>query len=674
MSFIEKNAFKILSFFMILGILSAAIISFQRYKVENSAKTVEMVYDYKNIIERASVENTSTDDLFKLYKNSGITSLTVYEETAENLQNKGKILLYRSEDLSKTSDNDLISSGNIYIQPGTLNDSVDVFNNLVKAIQLRIPSNKVRIITLNNKKTLEVNANYNEFIKLPLGIFKTDLDEVKKSGFMAVIRPVNVPHMDKKVIDQLMDTIDSSDNVSAVLFQGKQALGYKDNIDYFAKELNKRNIPIALIEAQNQLGFEKQYGVLDLAKKINYNVIRVYAMSKDELIKLDPGEAESRFYISDIERNIRMNLFPSYKFPDKEYTLSETNAKYINGVKNRLIEHGFSIGKASIIDVVFPNIVLRSITLLGTISLFFITLILIIPKIRKFWLLPAIIISLVFEAMFLIKGSILPLQIASTGAACTVPVVIVTMFLEYCLKNSNKKNYKWSNLLIESLVILWGLGILSLLGALFISGLLGDIRFLIEMQIFRGVKLTFILPLVLISLIYIQRFPLFNKTVTTTEEFVGFIKKFCNVPIKLGVLLGLMIIAVAGYMFIGRSGNNGAPVSNIEIQFRRFLESLMYARPRQKEFMFGHPAIIFSLVAFYKKWPQILHYLFVVAVTIGQGSIVETFAHMRSPYILSLVRGLNGLLLGSFVIILALIFLIFMTNITKFFGEKYANK
>ena len=90
--------------------------------------------------------------------------------------------------------------------------------------------------------------------------------------------------------------------------------------------------------------------------------------------------------------------------------------------------------------------------------------------------------------------------------------------------------------------------------------------------------------------------------------------------------------------------------------------------------MFGHPAVLLALAAFYRRWPQVLHYLFIVAVTIGQGSIVETFAHMRSPYILSLIRGLNGLLFGSLSIFIISILLIFLIQITKFFGEKYANK
>ena len=79
---------------------------------------------------------------------------------------------------------------------------------------------------------------------------------------------------------------------------------------------------------------------------MNYRTVRLYAMSKDELVKINQEEAASRFYISDIERNIRMNLFPSYKVPMNGDSLSETNAKYIADVTERLNEHGFRTGRA----------------------------------------------------------------------------------------------------------------------------------------------------------------------------------------------------------------------------------------------------------------------------------------------------------------------------------------
>ena len=136
-------------------------------------------------------------------------------------------------------------------------------------------------------------------------------------------------------------------------------------------------------------------------------------------------------------------------------------------------------------------------------------------------------------------------------------------------------------------------------------------------------------------------------------------------------IVGLGLLAIVGYVFIGRSGNNGAPVPGFEIALRRFLENLMYARPREKEFLFGHPAVLLSLAALYRKWPQILHYFLILAVTIGQGSMVETFAHMRSPYMLSLIRGLDSLAAGSLSMIAALIAVMILVRITKYFGERY---
>lgn len=114
-----------------------------------------------------------------------------------------------------------------------------------------------------------------------------------------------------------------------------------------------------------------------------------------------------------------------------------------------------------------------------------------------------------------------------------------------------------------------------------------------------------------------------------------------------------------------------APVPGFEIALRRFLEDTLYARPREKEFLFGHPAVFLSLAALYRRWPQILHYLLILAVTIGQGSMVETFAHMRSPFILSFIRGLDGLAAGTIAGIFAVAGVVILLRITKFFGARY---
>ena len=525
---------KILFLLIFVGAVLSGYISWERYHIEQNATTVEMVYDYNHIVESASLENTSEQALFSLYKKSGITSLAVYDETPEKLINLGLVLAYRGSDfILKDSTNPEIKSDRIYIQASTDEDKLPYFNELKQHIIYLMRPEDVRFLSFDGKETIEIKADYERFLKMPLGIFSTTVSKVANQGFYVVLRPVNIPHGDRKFIDLFFDTVDSSDKISAVLFQGKSVLGYKDELDYVERELKKRNLPVVLIEAQNQLGFERQDGIIPLTEKVNYNAIRLYAMSKDELIKLDSKEAASRFYISTIERNIRMNLFPSYKFAANGETLSETNAKYISDVKSRLENHGFKIGKASVMENYFPNKILKAIIALGAVSLITLVLIFLIPYLNPHLWKIEIAAILLTQGLYWCGKELFVLQSLALSAAICTPVIVITLFIKYCI-SKKKDTYSqrgYIQLFFESITLLWAGGILSLAGALYISGLLSDTRFFLEMDIFRGVKLTFVLPLIFVSLIYIQNFPFFNQVVSSDKDFVQFIKKFCTVDI-----------------------------------------------------------------------------------------------------------------------------------------------
>jgi hypothetical protein len=112
-------------------------------------------------------------------------------------------------------------------------------------------------------------------------------------------------------------------------------------------------------------------------------------------------------------------------------------------------------------------------------------------------------------------------------------------------------------------------------------------------------------------------------------------------------LLGLGAIALAVVLL--RSGNFSIiPVPEAEQNIRNVLEDWLYARPRFKEFLVGHPLLILWMalgrerLGFYGP--------FVLAASyIGQVSILNTFVHMHTPWILSLQRTMNGLVAGIFV-------------------------
>ena len=65
--------------------------------------------------------------------------------------------------------------------------------------------------------------------------------------------------------------------------------------------------------------------------------------------------------------------------------------------------------------------------------------------------------------------------------------------------------------------------------------------------------------------------------------------------------------------------------------------------------MIGHPAFMLAVMAFYRKWPTMLFFILVLLAAIGQGSMVETFAHMRTPIYMSFVRGVDGAILGGII-------------------------
>ena len=81
----------------------------------------------------------------------------------------------------------------------------------------------------------------------------------------------------------------------------------------------------------------------------------------------------------------------------------------------------------------------------------------------------------------------------------------------------------------------------------------------------------------------------------------------------------------------------------------------MYARPREKEFLIGHPAFMLAAYAVGKRIPMILHFVLSVAAVIGIASMVETFCHLRTPVYMSIARGYDGILLGIAIGVLAII-------------------
>jgi hypothetical protein len=117
----------------------------------------------------------------------------------------------------------------------------------------------------------------------------------------------------------------------------------------------------------------------------------------------------------------------------------------------------------------------------------------------------------------------------------------------------------------------------------------------------------------------------------------------------------LALAALSGLLFVvTRSGNQPLVVpSALELKARALLESALIIRPRTKEFLVGHPALMLA-VALSLRGRRTWLPLIAVAAGFGQASLLNTFCHFHTPLHVSFLRAGNGLWLGALLGVIAI--------------------
>ncbi|WP_235720014.1 DUF5693 family protein [Megasphaera lornae] len=59
-----------------------------------------------------------------------------------------------------------------------------------------------------------------------------------------------------------------------------------------------------------------------------------------------------------------------------------------------------------------------------------------------------------------------------------------------------------------------------------------------------------------------------------------------------------------------------------------------------------------------------------IAATIGVGSLVETFAHIRTPLMMSVIRGINGWIMGMIIGVILIIAIAVLARFTAWLGKR----
>ena len=660
---------------ILVGLVCALWVNWNRHTIEQRNNTVEMVMEYENLRKLAALEGLPEEIVVKQFQDAGINSLMVFDTTLERLSKMGAIKTATGSELrqAKILGNDAgifasvkdVEENAVYIAAG--NDASS-FKEVWEDLRTRFGANRAKMIS-NNPPIIEALGSTHlvaeddfktprGILQLPLGLSSSELRKVKDYGFNVIIRPQNFENVTEEKIDNIFKRIAKSGvEVNAYMPAGREVVGYPDKIDYMAKKLDGRKL--IMLEHYTQLQFAKIDGLVPLAEAINYKAARSYVIDSLEQKKITVGEGLRRWALTDEERNVRVNYVRPYLMSQNGQDIFAMNLQYVRDIVKNVKARGFEIGEAGLFEAeqstvangytgpYFPNKIAFVIIGLAIIAGAVVYLAQLVELSNSKQLLIWAVVSAIAAVVMLTGRGLVMRQALAFGAAVFFPVLSINVILDVWDKCKESS----ASALKVIFSATWQLALtvfMSLVGGMYLAAILADSRFLLEIDIYRGVKLTFIMPLVLMTVLYVKRYDMLGVAGCGLKAAIGKINELLSKPITFKHVALFGVLGIILLYFVARSGHSaGVPVAAIEVKMRLFLEQLMYARPRQKEFMIGHPAFFLAVYAAYHHAPRLIQYALTCGAVIGQASLVQTFCHMRTPVFMSTVRALDGYAMGA---------------------------
>ncbi len=619
-----------------VAILAAGHLAFwQRYMVEKSYSQVELALNYDEISSLAGLKGLTTVQGLQEFKKHGVTGVVFREPMLDDLRLNGELEIFSGRELiGRQKANQFpraaISEEKTYIV--TLNK--ELFQQVSAQMSAKLANVQFYKVGADTY-VIETVAPYSAIKELGVGFTPWSLRDARQAGMNTLLQIRTWPGATQQSLEKVFALYRDIPGVSAVIFNDDTLPGYPSLLPVLAGEIRKLEAPVAMVEFFPQRGFNK-LGIL-LDKK----VVRLHTIAQNELKRISAPEALDRYALAAAERNHRILLIRPFLTGGD---LMQENLAFIDQLTARLKTEGMQVGPASKLPPVPVSRTLVFLIGLGVIA----GGILLLDKLRLSKAIPITGLAAVLAWLAMIW---LDFVLARKLMSLASVIIFPTLSLLCLIKREGLSPG-------SAIAAFLRISLFSLLGALFTVGLLADAGFMLKLDQFAGVKLAHIVPLVIV-LFY------FSVAGAEGEGLPGKIKGLLNRPVVLGVALAAGFMAVAVAIYVVRTGNEGLPVSGLELQFRSLLDQILGVRPRTKEFLLGHPALLLLLLYGYKD-NRFLPLL--LLGTIGQASMVNTFAHLHTPLLVSIWRAFNGVWLG---ILLGLAVFIFIEMATRWGRRRF---
>lgn len=643
---------KILVAIMLISVLLSAWVAFGRMKVEQASPNVEIVLDWPTFLDLQKAIKEPPTQLLEKFKGFGVQSIAIYEKTLSDFVENNELAMLQGQQLvsefylSGGANTQLFNS--LYHGPMDLNNLYLFFQNKSTYDKINqqisaLPGNLVKYTYTDPAKgfyVLGIDNTSGGMEDLPLGFSDKEIEMATSLGFKIVPRVSDTRERLSLFKDTLQD-IQQKGEISQIIFEGDRVLGNPDKLDVVAGTLKELGIKVGMIEPF----IATQDGINQLAVKTGFNIVRVHSFKAAEMEEYTFSKVFDRYIRAVKERNIRVLYYkPFVAGKSGETNPMILNKKMLLDLEKDLTKSGYQLGYAQ----PFPNertsVGVIVLICLGVIAagLLLLERFVAIPDLLTYGLL---VLGFLGALGLSMKGYVVMVRDLSALAAGIILPTLGIIEVYEAAKQVPRKTHRRG---ITAMVLFLRMTAITLAGVLFVIGLLSDVRYIYQINQFRGIKFTFIIPLLLIMLYFLKE-RLAENGVLGISEIGRRGLALLHQPIRYSHVIALAIIAVAGLVYIMRTGNQPLlPVSGLEMKIRDFLEHVFVFRPRFKEFAIGHPFMILALYYVLKGERKYLWPLLVIGA-IGQLTVLNTFSHIHTPLMVSLVRVFSSLVLGIFI-------------------------
>ena len=636
---------------VLIAIVCSMYVGVVRVRAEQNYKTVNISVNEADVRALANGNGMTLEEMLDVLRENGVSQILFKESTIASLETAGDLQIFKGADVKSTPfaeqlPEDLpINEGNYYL--------VVTSEKWRQQVLREVPA-KIAGATAYDKGTLGVVAvptsieatsgsqakALEAFSGVGVGFDQAYMEKVAAKDFEIIAQVCSWAKPTDNALKMLARDIKGIPNLAMLMFNDKTIPGYPKSIETLYQLLRAEDG--SLIVPLGQIEFNPQKGFNALAELGEKDIVRLHTISNEEMSKFEGKdgiiseagvvEAVDRFELAARERNMRSLLVRFFDI-NMPGSYLDTNLTYLNTLTETLEGHGFTVGgETPTMDTLKVPTIVRLLIGMGVCAGFL--LLMMELGLPRLGVVGFVLSLLAWFGLYKLNHT-LAVQLMALAGVIEFPILSCIHFLP------PKKELS----LGKAIGILLAMCAVSIIGAVLMVGLLSEKAFMLKLSSFVGIKLAHIIPILFVPIIiYLWR----------AEKPMAQCKKLLNKALdyKWAIIFG--IVGIALMIYVARTGNDSGEISGSEAAMRQLLNDTMGVRPRSKEFLIGYPLTIVYLMYAYKH-PSL--WVLTIPLVIGQISLVNTYAHIHTPLLISLQRSFNGLVLGL-VLSIALILLI----------------